>query len=498
MIRALYTAASGMNAQQANIDNVAHNLANVNTSGFKKSHVQFEDLVYQETTQPPARPPRPSGEAPIGLEIGLGTRAVATVARLQRRQPARHQLAARHRDRRRRLPPDHAARRHDRLHARRCVATRRAGHARHLGRVSRSSRRSRFRPTPPRSRFPRTASCRRRSPARAPRSSSARIELATFQNPAGLQAARRQPLHRDDGLRRAADRRARDRRPRHHRAGLPRRLERERRRGNGQHDPRPARLRGQLQGHQGRRRNARRTSTTWFADVVSRVVRSAIWVPPSRCPPPPSADDHGARGHCRRRACSAWAPTSMSSWTTCVVQVAPALSRSAKPSRNRRRAWKATIRFILRWARTERSGARAIRAGAAVARVHVTSAHAHAATLLCVAPNSGTADVVSTRHEIEAGPLRPLPTAADAVGSKALRDLAPDACILRNAIASRPDVRTGQEVLAISNITGVVASAQMVAAEQRRRRVGDSRCQPAKPPRRQGTHRVARTRGDPQ
>ena len=52
MIRALYTAASGMNAQQSNIDNVAHNLANVNTVGFKKSHVQFEDLVYQEVTTP--------------------------------------------------------------------------------------------------------------------------------------------------------------------------------------------------------------------------------------------------------------------------------------------------------------------------------------------------------------------------------------------------------------------------------------------------------------
>ena len=50
MIRALYTAASGMNAQQANIDNIAHNLANVNTTGFKKSRVEFEDLVYQKIT----------------------------------------------------------------------------------------------------------------------------------------------------------------------------------------------------------------------------------------------------------------------------------------------------------------------------------------------------------------------------------------------------------------------------------------------------------------
>ena len=52
MIRALYTAASGMNAQQANIDNIAHNLANVNTTGFKKCRVEFEDLVYQQIKAP--------------------------------------------------------------------------------------------------------------------------------------------------------------------------------------------------------------------------------------------------------------------------------------------------------------------------------------------------------------------------------------------------------------------------------------------------------------
>lgn len=77
MIRALYTAASGMNAQQANIDNVAHNLANVNTSGFKKSHMQFEDLVYQQT-KASGSATSASGEAPIGLEMGLGTRPIAT------------------------------------------------------------------------------------------------------------------------------------------------------------------------------------------------------------------------------------------------------------------------------------------------------------------------------------------------------------------------------------------------------------------------------------
>jgi len=77
MIRALYTAASGMNAQQTNIDNVAHNLANVNTTGFKKSRVEFEDLVYQELRAPGAQTSATT-EAPVGLGMGLGTRPVAT------------------------------------------------------------------------------------------------------------------------------------------------------------------------------------------------------------------------------------------------------------------------------------------------------------------------------------------------------------------------------------------------------------------------------------
>jgi flagellar basal-body rod protein FlgG len=77
MIRALYTAASGMAAQQSNIDNVANNLANVNTTGFKKSRMEFADLVYQQT-KAAGSSTSASGEAPIGLEIGLGTRTVAT------------------------------------------------------------------------------------------------------------------------------------------------------------------------------------------------------------------------------------------------------------------------------------------------------------------------------------------------------------------------------------------------------------------------------------
>ncbi len=77
MIRALYTAATGMNAQQANIDNIANNLANVNTTGFKKSRLEFEDLVYQQT-QLPGTPTSTANQAPVGLEMGLGTTSAAS------------------------------------------------------------------------------------------------------------------------------------------------------------------------------------------------------------------------------------------------------------------------------------------------------------------------------------------------------------------------------------------------------------------------------------
>jgi flagellar basal-body rod protein FlgG len=73
MIRALYTAASGMNAQQMNIDNIANNLANSDTNGFKMRRTQFQDLLYQTHIQPGAS----AGSqtiVPSGLQIGLGTR----------------------------------------------------------------------------------------------------------------------------------------------------------------------------------------------------------------------------------------------------------------------------------------------------------------------------------------------------------------------------------------------------------------------------------------
>ena len=54
MIRALWTASTGMEAQQLNIDLISHNLANVNTTGFKKSRADYQDLLYQELKSPGA------------------------------------------------------------------------------------------------------------------------------------------------------------------------------------------------------------------------------------------------------------------------------------------------------------------------------------------------------------------------------------------------------------------------------------------------------------
>jgi flagellar basal-body rod protein FlgG len=73
MIKGLYTAASGMQAQQTNMDVISNNIANVNTTGFKKARAEFEDLLYQNIKEPGAQ----SGAnsiAPTGVQIGLGVK----------------------------------------------------------------------------------------------------------------------------------------------------------------------------------------------------------------------------------------------------------------------------------------------------------------------------------------------------------------------------------------------------------------------------------------
>ncbi len=77
MIRALRTAALGMSAQQAGVDNIANNLANANTTGFKRSTIVFQDLLYQ-TVQAPGMG-EAQGAQPATLQMGHGAAAIATV-----------------------------------------------------------------------------------------------------------------------------------------------------------------------------------------------------------------------------------------------------------------------------------------------------------------------------------------------------------------------------------------------------------------------------------
>src|SRR5215472_4777672 len=76
MIRALFSAASGMNAQQLNVDNIANNIANANTNGFKTRRAQFQDLLYQSMIQP-GTAANQQAVIPTGLQLGMGTRSVS-------------------------------------------------------------------------------------------------------------------------------------------------------------------------------------------------------------------------------------------------------------------------------------------------------------------------------------------------------------------------------------------------------------------------------------
>jgi len=77
MIRSLWIAKTGMEAQQTQLDTISHNLANVGTNGFKRGHVVFEDLIYQNLRAAGAASSDQT-QLPTGLQVGLGVRPVAT------------------------------------------------------------------------------------------------------------------------------------------------------------------------------------------------------------------------------------------------------------------------------------------------------------------------------------------------------------------------------------------------------------------------------------
>lgn len=79
MLKSFYSSATGMRAQELLIDNTANNLANVNTTGFKKKHINFADLLYDTIAAPGAA--GANGQVkPVGLQIGSGVRGVGTTS----------------------------------------------------------------------------------------------------------------------------------------------------------------------------------------------------------------------------------------------------------------------------------------------------------------------------------------------------------------------------------------------------------------------------------
>jgi flagellar basal-body rod protein FlgG len=77
MVRSLWTAASGMTGQQASIDTISNNLANVNTPGYKKTRAEFEDLVYQ-TVRTAGTPATEDTVTPVPVQMGHGSKLSAT------------------------------------------------------------------------------------------------------------------------------------------------------------------------------------------------------------------------------------------------------------------------------------------------------------------------------------------------------------------------------------------------------------------------------------
>jgi len=77
MVRSLWTAATGMNGQQANIDAISNNLSNVNTTGYKQQRVEFEDLLYQNKKLA-GTPATEDTVTPVGIQQGSGVKLAAT------------------------------------------------------------------------------------------------------------------------------------------------------------------------------------------------------------------------------------------------------------------------------------------------------------------------------------------------------------------------------------------------------------------------------------
>ena len=262
MLRALYSAAAGMESQQMNLDVISNNLANVNTTGFKKSKVEFQDLLYQ-TTRAPGADQGSGNQLPTGIQIGHGSQPVAT-SRIftngELTQTGEQLDVAIQGDGffQVQMPDGTLAYTRDGAFKTasdgRIVDQRRpAGHGG-------------FQPVPAGTTNITIGSTGNVTYTGASGTTTFQVQLVRFINPAGLESQgsnlyKETPASGTPELGTPGAKRFRPARP-----GLPRNVQRQSRRGNGQPHPGPARLRGEFQGRPGRRRNDATRATTSVAD----------------------------------------------------------------------------------------------------------------------------------------------------------------------------------------------------------------------------------------
>ena len=130
-MRALHTAATGMMAQELNVQVISNNIANMRTTGYKRQRAEFQDLLYQHVRRVGTQTSDQGNILPAGIELGSGVKTVGTPRVMSQGTLLPTVEGIRRRDPRRRLLPDPAAGRPHRLHPRRLVRARRAGPHRH-------------------------------------------------------------------------------------------------------------------------------------------------------------------------------------------------------------------------------------------------------------------------------------------------------------------------------------------------------------------------------
>ena len=118
MLLSLSSAATGMDAQQLNLNNISNNLANVNTTGYKRSKIEFQDLLYQQQ-RAAGSDVSDSNVLPAGVELGNGSRVVSTAKVLHPGPAQADRRQIRHRAAGRRIPGGPDARRYQIIHSRR-------------------------------------------------------------------------------------------------------------------------------------------------------------------------------------------------------------------------------------------------------------------------------------------------------------------------------------------------------------------------------------------